>query len=288
MTTQLARTSSHAQLAEYLRKEHELLAALLPDDTSCDDLFSEVDTTNGSLAEFFDHSDDPAVGRELKRLGHRVTAWLVDEKAQTKAMQKRDKREAERKARQERLAKKPKIFGEPPKPPTMALEEAQLVAAVAGKKRAESARERLLDKGWVGKFKVPGAAAPAHQKWFMDDPAAACNALGLEYRDTFFGQYHIYFPGAALLEFEKVKREVKKKESGKGKQKIVTPMPYINYSLPTAEGEQVLSWQEFFAFVGHAYNTSNAAAMTMILKNTPDKIEEMGDAIATEMGINKV
>ena len=121
MTTQLARTSSHAQLEAYLKKEHELLAALLPDDTTCDDLFSEVATTNGSLAEFFDASDDPAVGRELKRLGHRVAAWLIEEKVQSKAMQKRDKRAAERKAREERQKKKPKIHGEPPKPPTMAL-----------------------------------------------------------------------------------------------------------------------------------------------------------------------
>jgi hypothetical protein len=85
------------------------------------------------------------------------------------------------------------------------------------------------------------------------------------------------------VEFEKVKRETKKKESGRGAGKIVTPMPYINYALPT-EG-YVLTWQEFFAFIGHAYNTTNAAAMTMILKNTPKKIEEMGEALATEIGI---
>eukprot|EP00966_Prymnesium_polylepis_P021646 497389-Prymnesium_polylepis.1 len=280
---QLARASSHAQLEAYLKKEHELLAALLPEDTTCDDLFSEVDSTNGSLAEFFDKSDDPAVGRELKRLGHRVAAWLIEEKANTKAMQKRDKRQAERKARQERLAKKPRVFGEPPKPAVMAFEAAQLVAGEAQKKRAESAREALLEKGWLGKFKVPSQGAPPHQQWFKEDPTAACTALGAEYRGMHFGEYHVYFPRAALVEYEKIKRETPKKESGKGALKIVTPMPYVNYSLPV-EG-RLLTWQEFFSFVGHAYNTTNAAVMMMIMKNEPEQIEEMGDALAKEKGI---
>ena len=39
----LSRGSSSARLRSYLEANHELLAALLPPDTSCDDLFSEVE-----------------------------------------------------------------------------------------------------------------------------------------------------------------------------------------------------------------------------------------------------
>ena len=40
--SELLRSASHAQLAAYLEQHHELLAPLLPADTSCDDLFNEV------------------------------------------------------------------------------------------------------------------------------------------------------------------------------------------------------------------------------------------------------
>ena len=142
---ELSRKSSHAQLKSYQEARHELLAPLLPADTSCNDLFSEVDS-GGSIGDFFDASDDAArVGRELKRLGHQVGAWLIEEKAQQKAKQKRDKKDAERQAALERQKKKPRIFhGEPPKPPTMDFEAAQLVASQAAAKRQEGARTWLL------------------------------------------------------------------------------------------------------------------------------------------------
>ena len=278
---ELSRSSSRAQLAAYLEASHELLAGLLPADTSCNDLFSEVET-GGSPGEFFNASDDPTVGRELKRLGHKIGGWLVEEKAHTKAQQKRDKRAAAAKALRERKKPKVLVFGEPLKPPTMAFADAQVVAAEAAAKRTDGARERLLEKGWTGKFRVPGAAAPSHQQWFMLNPSAACNALGLVYKDTAFGQYVVYFPGAALLEFEKIKRATKTKVSGKGVLKVVTPVPYANWTLPTFG--DALTWQEFFSFVGYGYNATDAATTAMILKNTPAKIEEMGEKIVREMG----
>ena len=278
---ELSRKSSHAQLESYLQAKHELLAPLLPDDTSCDDLFNEVDG-GGSIGEFFDASDDAAVGRELKRLGHQVGAWLIEEKEQQKAKQKRDKRDAQRQAALERQKKKPKIFGEPPKPPTMDFEAAQVVASQAAAKRQEGARMRLLENGWTGSFRTPGAAAPAHQQWFLDDRDRACKAMGCKFISESFGVMKIHFPGAALEAFEEMKRATKSKTSGKGAVKVVTPMPYANWALPT--NGAALSWQEFFGFVGHVYNQSGAAATALLMKNTAEKIGEIGEQRVTELG----
>ena len=110
---------------------------------------------------------------------------------------------------------------------------------------------RLLENGWTGSFRTPGAAAPAHQQWFLDDRDRACKAMGCKFISESFGVMKIHFPGAALEAFEEMKRATKSKTSGKGAVKVVTPMPYANWALPT--NGAALSWQEFFGFVGHVY-----------------------------------
>ena len=280
--SELLRSASHAQLAAYLEQHHELLAPLLPADTSCDDLFNEVGA-DGSLGDFFDASEDPAVGRELKRLGHRVKAWLIEETSKSKAKEKRDKVNAQRRAAQEREAKKQKVLhGSPPKPPTMSFTDAQVVAGQVVAKREENARKRLLEKGWTGLFRSPGSGSPTHQAWFCEDPKAACKVMGTEYHGLDFGQFRVHFPGTVLETFESIKRATKTKVSGKGAFKIVTPIPYANWTLPTVG--PVLSWQEFFSFVGHYYKTTGAAEIQLLMNNSAERIGEMGEALASEMG----
>lgn len=280
--SELLRSASHAQLAAYLEQHHELLAPLLPADTSCDDLFNEVGP-DGSLGDFFDASEDPAVGRELKRLGHRVKAWLIEETSKSKAKEKRHKVDAQRRAAQEREAKKQKVLhGSPPKPPTMSFTDAQVVAGQAVAKREENARKRLLEKGWTGLFRSPSSGAPTHQAWFCEDPKAACKVMGTEYHGLDFGQFRVHFPGTVLETFESIKRATKTKVSGKGAFKIVTPIPYANWTLPTVG--PVLSWQKFFSFVGHYYKTTGAAEIQLLMDNSAERIGEMGEALASEMG----
>ena len=94
--------------------------------------------------------------------------------------------------------------------------------------------------------------------------------MGCKFISESFGVMKIHFPGAALEAFEEMKRATKSKTSGKGAVKVVTPMPYANWALPT--NGAALSWQEFFGFVGHVYNQSGAAATALLMKNTAEKI----------------
>ena len=63
---ELTRTSSKEQLAAYLQANHELLVALLPADTSCNDLFGEVEGGR-PIGNFFNASEDAASMRQLER-----------------------------------------------------------------------------------------------------------------------------------------------------------------------------------------------------------------------------
>ena len=82
-----------------------------------------------------------------------IGLWLVDEKKKTKALQQRDKRDAQETARKSILkAKRPKLG--PPMVPIMAVEDAQLVAEHAQNKRDESMREALLQKGYTASLRV--------------------------------------------------------------------------------------------------------------------------------------
>ena len=73
---------------------HESLVALLPPDTTCADLFGEVENQR-PIASFFSASEDAAVGRQLLRYTQMIGLWLVEERKKTKALQQRDKRDAQ-------------------------------------------------------------------------------------------------------------------------------------------------------------------------------------------------
>ena len=278
--TDLSRTATKEQLATYLSKYHEPLVQLLPEDTSCDDIFGEVDAGRSINSQFLP-SEDSHIHREVLRFTRKIEQWLKEEKALTKVKEKQAKRDAWHAAYKEKqAAKKPKL--EPPAPPVMAFSDAQIVAEHTANKKLESARERLLEQGYTGRFRVPGDNASPHQKFFKESPQAVCKQLGIEFVGEKFGMYIIYFPGTALEAFEKAKREVKSKESGKGKNKIVTPMPYRNYKLPTT-GE-VITWQDFFGtLIARAYKESDIAAFKIVTKHSSAEIEAMGKAKVREV-----
>ena len=71
----LHRRCPNAALASYLQTHHETLAELLPKDTTCNDLFNQVEG-GGSIKEFFKASEEAAVGREFLRFTHEIQAWL--------------------------------------------------------------------------------------------------------------------------------------------------------------------------------------------------------------------
>ena len=73
----------------------------------------------------------------------------------------------------------------------MAFDDAKLVAEHAAEKRAEGAREKLLKKGYSGKFRVPGNNASEHQEFFEEHPEKLCKAMGAEYRGESHGLYTI-------------------------------------------------------------------------------------------------
>ena len=109
---ELSRASEHARLEAYLEKHHPLLAKLLPPDTSCADLFSEV-AGNGLISDFFDATDDKETLREFKRLTHMVQQWLIQEVARSKAQLKRERHDAQLQKRKDKVARteQKKIFG---------------------------------------------------------------------------------------------------------------------------------------------------------------------------------
>ena len=148
----LHRKSNAEHLVAYIKTHHESLLALLPPDTTCADLFGEVENQR-PIASFLSASQDAAIGRQLLRFTQMIDVWLVDEKKKTKAMQQRDKRDAQETARKASLkAKRPKL--DPPIVPFMAFEDAQLVAEHAQNKRDESMREALLQKGYTASLRV--------------------------------------------------------------------------------------------------------------------------------------
>ena len=90
----LHRKSTTEHLVAYITTHHESLVALLPPDTTCADLFGEVENQR-PIASFFSASEDAAVGRQLLRYTQMIGLWLVEERKKTKALQQRDKRDAQ-------------------------------------------------------------------------------------------------------------------------------------------------------------------------------------------------
>ena len=70
---ELQRTTTDKTLASYLQQHHEALAVLLPSDTTCNDLFCQVENGD-SIGKFFSKPAEEAaesVDREFLRLGRR-------------------------------------------------------------------------------------------------------------------------------------------------------------------------------------------------------------------------
>jgi len=153
----LDRKSTTEHLVAYITTHHESLVALLPPDTTCADLFGEVENQR-PIASFFSASQDAAIGRQLLRFTQMIGLWLVDEKKKTKALQQRDKRDAQETARKSILKLGPPIV------PIMAFVDAQLVVEHAQNKRDESMREALLQKGYTASLRVANPhIAPEHR-----------------------------------------------------------------------------------------------------------------------------
>ena len=285
---ELARNSPRDALIAYLKEHHEVLVDLLPSDTMCEDLFGQVECGK-TIDSFFDHSDDRAVGRALERLAQKIQMqWLVTEKTKLKEQQKRDKRDALTTAFKKRKRGGNVVIGEGVTPlvlSTMHLADAALVVEHTQEKNADAARKTLLIKGYTGSYRVPGTGASPHQAYFRQFPKKVCEELGVEYKGESFGMYSIHFPGEALERFEAAKRAIKTKTSGgkNGKVKVVTPMPYASWRLPTS-GE-IISWQEFFGtLVAQVFRDSDAAMWNLVSKKSSSEIGEIGKAKAREEG----
>ena len=285
---ELARNSPHDALIAYLKEHHTLLVELLPSDTNCADLFGQVECGR-TIDSFFYQSDDRAVSRALERLTQKIQMqWLVTEKAKLKEQQKRDKRDAAHTARKKRKTGNV-VIGEGVVPLTlsiMPLADAALVVEHTQDKNADAARKTLLIKGYTGSYRVPGTGASPHQAYFRQFPQKVmCEELGVEYKGVSFGMYSIHFPGEALERFEAAKQAIKTKTScgKKGKVKVVTPMPYASWCLPTS-GE-IISWQEFFGtLVAQVFRDSDAAMWNLVSKKSSNEIGEIGTAKAREEG----
>ena len=73
----LTRTSSHDELKVYLNDKHASLVPLLPEDTTANDLFQQVEDKQ-DIAEFFEASTDSKVRRAFSRLVFDIKAFLKE------------------------------------------------------------------------------------------------------------------------------------------------------------------------------------------------------------------
>ena len=83
VVSQLAPETTREELAEYFAAHHAKLVSLLPEDTTCKDLFEAVNLKR-PIARFFAADDDPAIGRELERLEMKLVGWANEAAARSK------------------------------------------------------------------------------------------------------------------------------------------------------------------------------------------------------------
>ena len=106
---ELRRSSPTEQLAAYVAAHHEPLVALLPSDTSCADLFSEVEAGR-PIAGFFEKTEDGAAGRHFLRFAQMIELWLVEEKKKGKENLEEERPKIQKKKGTENLKEeRPKI-----------------------------------------------------------------------------------------------------------------------------------------------------------------------------------
>ena len=226
MPTLLTRDSEADVLEAFLDQNFEALVPLLPADTLPEDLFLRVEQQK-DIAVFFDMNKaaDPAVAtRALARLEGFISVRLEDEKALKRELARRAKHA---KHQQMHMAKK-KQKVEPPPPPTMTLDEAAATLALGEAEREKKRRAALLEKGLVVRAGVgPKDTAGDHIKSFWDDPAAACERMGVEIQSAWRASGVVVFlDGPALEKFETIKRAGNPKAKGKDRIK------HANFSLP--------------------------------------------------------
>lgn len=278
VVSQLAPETTQEQLAAYLSEHHALLAPLLPDDTKTADLFGEVKKQR-SVASFFKSSTDDTVAREFKRLEQKIEVWLDEAATVAKKRAAQDRHAASKKQRK-------KQDEEPPPPPVMAFGEAQLVAATAAAARKEKRSKEVFEKGWTGRFSLPGANASAHQAFFKEDPAACCEVVGAQYKQIAFGEAVVFFDGEALSIFEQLKRDSKPQRGKAGQGKGLRP--HANFSVVDAvtRGADPITWQDFFGpLVSHAYKKSDTVLYKTALGNTIEQLTALESAEVDEVPI---
>ena len=108
VVSQLAPETTRDELAEYFAAHHAKLVSLLPEDTTCKDLFEAVNLKRPIARFFFAADDDPAIGRELERLEMKLVGWANEAAARSK----------KRAAPLRKKKTKQKQAEEPPPPPT--------------------------------------------------------------------------------------------------------------------------------------------------------------------------
>ena len=117
VVSQLAPETSRDELAEYFAAHHAKLVSLLPEDTTCKDLFEAVNLKR-PIARFFAAGDDDpgAIGRELERLEMKLVGWANEAAARSKkraALLRKKRRSRSRPRSRRRLPRKASSSSEP-------------------------------------------------------------------------------------------------------------------------------------------------------------------------------
>jgi len=115
VVSQLAPETTREELAEYFAAHHATLVSLLPEDTTCKDLFEAVNLKR-PIARFFAADDDPAIGRELERLEMKLVGWANEAAARSKkraAPLRKKRRSRSRPRSRRRLPRKASSSSEP-------------------------------------------------------------------------------------------------------------------------------------------------------------------------------
>ena len=173
VVAQLSPETTHEELADYLREMYPKLASLLPDDVESSELFTRVEQQRPLKRAFraFQETEAEAIAfmdREFERLEMNIETWRGEGKAVVKKRKALD-------TKKEKAKKKQKQPVEPPGPPVMSFEEAELAATNAKAEREKKRREAVLSHGVTQRFRMPGnseAAGTEHLHFFKGKPKA--------------------------------------------------------------------------------------------------------------------
>ena len=184
----LSSDMEHASLEAFLSAQYPLLVPLLPSDTEAIEIFKWVDSKR-DVREYFNAPEtdsDGAVKRSFLRFTIAIEERLKEEEHILALKKRREKHAAEQakmkvkqQTREERKRKIEKLCPQepPPPPPSMTLQEAATVATVRAAERDESARDKLLAKGFTACWVGPKEIAGDHVKYFWSKPQEAAQRL---------------------------------------------------------------------------------------------------------------